>query len=341
MPQAKAVLEISKVSKKYSGGVSALRDISLTVHEGDIFGIIGASGAGKSTLIRCLAGLVSPTSGKILFSGKDLFQLSKNELRLYRMKIGMIFQHFNLLDSRTAAGNISFPLEIAKVPESERKKRVEELLELVGLSEKEKTFPAFLSGGEKQRVGIARALANHPEILFCDEATSALDPKTTRDILALLKNIQQRLKITIVLITHEMDVVKQICNKVAVLDRGALVEQGSVVQIFSDPQTITARQLLQASNHDLPEEFFKAQTPNRKLLRLRFKGQAAGEPIIAELVRKFDVSANILMGWIDRVQSTSIGTLIVEMTGETAKLQESLSYLQQKSVQIETLENEL
>ncbi len=240
-------IEVSALSKTYRSKdavVAALDDVSVAIEEGDIYGIIGLSGAGKSTLVRCMASLLKPSSGSVLFDGKDLESMSANQLRQFRLQIGMIFQHFNLLSSRTVAGNIAYPLELSDISREKREERVEELLELVGLSAKKHTYPALLSGGEKQRVGIARALANDPQVLFCDEATSALDPRTTREILKLLKNINQKLGITLVVITHEMEVVKQICNKVAVMEDGRIIEKGWVSEVFTDPQHRTTKQFL-------------------------------------------------------------------------------------------------
>src|ERR1700722_3698666 len=242
------IIELQSVSKTYQQNdkiIPALDQVSLSIECKDIYGIIGLSGAGKSTLIRCLARLVTPSSGKILFYGVDFASLDKNELRKFRKKTGMIFQHFNLLSSRTVAGNIAYPLEIAGVPKKEQEEWIDELLGLVGLKEKKDAYPSQLSGGEKQRVGIARALANRPDVLFCDEATSALDPKTTKEILKLLKNVHKKLGVTIVLITHEMEVIKQICNKVAVIEHGKIVEEGWVPDVFSDPKHSTTKHFLQ------------------------------------------------------------------------------------------------
>ncbi len=333
------IIQLLSVSKSYKK-VSALKEIYLTIGRGDVYGIIGLSGAGKSTLIRCLARLVIPTSGKILFQGNDLGAMQKHELRDFRKKMGMIFQHFNLLNSRSVAGNIAYPMEIAGASKEEQNKRIDELLELVGLTEKKDAYPSQLSGGEKQRVGIARALANQPDVLLCDEATSALDPKTTKEILRLLKSIHRHLGVTIVLITHEMEVIKQICNKVAVIEKGEIVEKGLVIDVFSEPQHPTTKNFLEKSSHELPPEFLKELPPNRKLLRLRFKGKAAGEPIISELVRKFDVDANILLGWIDRLHTLFLGTLIIELNGAPERIAQALNYLQEQSVHYEVIEHE-
>lgn len=330
------ILELQDVEKSY-GNTQALAGVSFSIEAKDVFGIIGLSGAGKSTLIRCLAHLVVPSSGRVLFQGENLAAMGKQQLRSFRKKVGMIFQHFNLLSSRTVAGNIAYPLEIAGVPQEKQKLRIEELLRLVGLEDKKDSYPAQLSGGEKQRVGIARALANFPEVLLCDEATSALDPKTTSEILALLKRINQDLGVTIVLITHEMEVVKQICNKVAVIEKGKIIEEGLVTKIFAEPGQATTKQFLQTSSHEIPAEFFKEVSSRRKLLRLKFKGKAAGEPIISQLVRKFDVDANILLGWIDRLQTLSIGTLVIELEGSPENIQNALNFLTEKNVNYEVL----
>jgi D-methionine transport system ATP-binding protein len=335
------ILDIQSLSKSYAHAgktVHALQDISLHVEQGDSFGIIGLSGAGKSTLIRCLAKLVAPSSGRILFNGADIAEMDKQQVRAFRKHIGMIFQHFNLLSSRTVAGNIAYPLEIARLPKQEQDKRIAECLALVGLQEKAESYPAQLSGGEKQRVGIARALAHHPQMLLCDEATSALDPKTTREILDLLSRINKTLNVTIVLITHEMEVIKRLCNKVAVIDKGRIVEEGLVSDVFWDPKHPITKHFLQSSSHDLPEEFFKKLSPERKLLRLRFKGKAAGEPIISHIVKNFHVDANILLGWIDQLQTLVIGTLIIELTGSSENIHNALAFLEQNAVHYEVLE---
>lgn len=338
-----ALIDIDTVGKNYRQGqktLHALHDVSLTVEAGDVYGIIGLSGAGKSTLIRTLARLVPPSSGKILFHGTDIAHLQGLPLREFRKKVGMIFQHFNLLSSRTVGRNIAYPLEIEGVALDRQKERVDELLGLVGLKDKGDAYPSRLSGGEKQRVGIARALANHPELLLCDEATSALDPKTTGEILALLKYVNSRLGVTIVLITHEMEIVKQICNKVAVIDRGTIVEKGRVADVFAEPKHPITKHFLQSTTHDIPFELIRPPSPNRKLLRLSFRGQAAGEPIISQIARKFQLDANILGGWIDHLPSATLGTLIIEFEGTPDGIQKALKYLEEKDVHYEVIEHE-
>ncbi len=335
-------IEIKSVSKSYKQGTGsnyALRDISLLVDRRDIYGIIGLSGAGKSTLIRCLSRLVTPTTGNIFVDGQDIAILTGHPLRQFRKKIGMIFQHFNLLTSRTVAGNIAYPMEIAGINRDAQNKRVDELLTLVGLQHRRDAYPSQLSGGEKQRVGIARALANQPELLLCDEATSALDPKTTREILDLLKAVNKQLGVTIVLITHEMEVIKRICNKVAVIENGTIVEEGAVSNVFADPQHTTTQHFLESAAHEIPTSFYHPASPNRKLLRLRFTQQSASEPIISQLIRTTQVDANILLGWIDNLQNTIIGTLIIELTGDPEGIRNALIYLTEKSVHYEVLEH--
>lgn len=338
------ILEVDNISKIYPNNEKdfhALDNVSLTIQTGDIYGIIGLSGAGKSTLIRTLSQLVVPTTGKILFRGIDINAMEKQNLRAFRKKIGMIFQHFNLLSSRSVADNIAYPLEIANMQKKQRDMRVEELLGFVGLKERKDLYPAQLSGGEKQRVGIARALANSPDILLCDEATSALDPKTTKEILALLKGVNKDLGVTIVLITHEMEVIKQVCNKVAVIERGRIIEKGPVAEVFADPQHAVTKSILQKTIHDIPLDLLKNAIDNRKLLRLIFKGKAVDEPIISEIVRKFDVDINIMMGWIDRLQTLTIGTMIIELNGSPLGIKGALEYLQEKAVHFEVIENGL
>ena len=339
-PPILQVTALSKIYKQKDQVTHALCDISLSIAQQDIYGIIGLSGAGKSTLIRCLAGLIQPTSGKILFYTEDISQLTRRELHDFHLKTGMIFQHFNLLSSRTVAGNIAYPLEIAGMAKPQQRQRVDELLEWVGLSSKKDMYPASLSGGEKQRVGIARAIANNPKILFCDEATSALDPKTTKEILDLLKTINKKLGVTIVLITHDMGVIKRVCNRIAVIESGRIVEEGLVSQVFAQPQHITTRHFIQGSAHEIPEEFFKAPSPHRKLLRLRFKGTAASEPLISQIVKKYHIDANILLGWIDHLQSTTVGTLILEFTGTAEGIAGALAYLTEKTVDHEVLQHD-
>lgn len=335
------MIYIESLTKTFSSGngiVTALNNVSLKIEKGDVFGLIGQSGAGKSSLIRSLALLSTPTSGTIFFDGRNIALNKGLELRNFRKKIGMIFQHFNLLSSRTVGENIAFPLELAGTSQDKIDTRVDELLELVGLKAKKNAYPSTLSGGEKQRVGIARALATEPELLLCDEATSALDPKTTKEILDLLKKINQTLGLTIFLITHQMEVIRRICNKVAVMDKGAIIEQGVVSEVFYNPKQLLTKELLQNATHELPEEFFKESSPNHKLLRLSFRGDVAGEPIISRLIQNFGVEANILLGWVDHFQTTIIGNLIIELNGSEEGISQSLGYLKLQNIAYEVLE---
>lgn len=330
------LIEVKDLSKFYKNSY-ALRNVSLTVKKGEICGIIGRSGAGKSTLLRSLALLVKPTSGSIFFQGEDISQLEGENLRSFRRKIGMIFQHFNLLQSRTVSQNIAYPLEIAGVSKEEIKERVKELLELVNLTEKKESYPSQLSGGEKQRVGIARALAARPEVLLSDEGTSALDPKSTKEILALLKKLNEKLGLTIILITHEMEVIKQICTHVVVLDRGEVVEKGLISQVVAEPKHPTSKQLFQHFLHEACSHFLKENCSPQRILRLRFNGKVAQEPIIAQMSRQFRVDSNILLGWIENIQGFTIGTLIIEPIGNPQDIEKSLQFLQERGVYCEEI----
>lgn len=338
MPPFVHVERVSKNFYKKSEVFTALNNISFDVEKGEIFGIMGQSGAGKSTLLRCLSTLEEPSSGRIWIGSDEITTLKKRPLRIFRKRVGMIFQHFNLLSSRTVAENIAFPLELAAVSPAEMQKRVENLLYLVGLSHKKDSYPERLSGGEKQRVGIARALALQPEVLFCDEATSALDPKMTQEILQLLKELNRSLGLTIILITHQMEVIKQVCHKVAVIDKGEIVEIGKVSDVFSQPKHPTTKHFLQNSIHELPVEIFKKNGQNKHFLRLYFRGDSAKEPIITQLIRSFDISVNILLGWIDALQDTTIGTLTVEISGTEDNRKKALQFLQESGVRYEVLE---
>ena len=279
---------LSKTFQTSSGEIEAVSDVSLTVEKGDIFGIIGLSGAGKSTLVRCMNFLEKPTSGKVIFAGVDMNSLSRKQLLQSRRKISMIFQNFNLLSQRTALGNVCYPLEITGVPKKQAISKAEKLLETVELTDRKNSYPSQLSGGQKQRVAIARALATDPEVLLCDEATSALDPNTTRAILELLKNINRELGVTIVVITHEMKVVEQICNKVAVLEGGKVVEQGLVKDVFLSPKSKIAKDLI------LPKNETVEQMVSGKVIRIAFDGQSAFEPLISNLTMECRTAVNIL-----------------------------------------------
>lgn len=334
---------ITKVFQQGSRTIQALKDVSLHVPAGQIYGVIGASGAGKSTLIRCVNLLERPTQGTVLVDGQDLTALSELELIQARRQIGMIFQHFNLLTSRTVFGNVALPLELGNTPRGEIQRRVHELLELVGLSDKRDAWTANLSGGQKQRVAIARALASNPKVLLCDEATSALDPATTRSILELLKDINRRLGITILLITHEMDVVKRICDCVAVISDGELIEQDTVSEVFSHPKTPLAQQFIQSTLHlDIPDDYaerllaepFADGVP---LLRLEFTGQSVDAPLLSETARRFNVNNNIISAQMDYAGGVKFGIMLTEMHGDEANIATAVEYLQQHHVKVEVL----
>ncbi|KYD07701.1 hypothetical protein B4119_3452 [Parageobacillus caldoxylosilyticus] len=334
---------VTKIYEAASGSITAVDNVSLQIKEGEIFGIIGYSGAGKSSLIRLLNGLEKPTSGKVIVAGRDMANIKGKELRKARQEIGMIFQHFNLLWSRTVHENIAFPLEIAGIPKETRKKRVDELIQLVGLQGREHAYPSQLSGGQKQRVGIARALANNPKVLLCDEATSALDPQTTDSILELLVDINKRLGLTIVLITHEMHVIRKICDRVAVMENGKIVEQGEVLQVFRQPkQEITKRFVQQVVE---PEETKETIThlldkyPNGTVIQLTFVGEAAEQPLIANVVRQFQVDANILQGKISQTHQGAYGVLFVHMDGEKEEVARAIDYIRQQQVAVEVITN--
>lgn len=336
-----AVIEIQDLSKVYESNgrqVVALDHVNLTIPRGQIFGIIGLSGAGKSTLVRCINLLERPTSGRVLVDGQDFSSLRPSELRQARRQVGMIFQHFNLLSSRTVYGNVMFPLEIAGVDRGAADRRVRELLELVGLADKAQAYPGELSGGQKQRVGIARALANEPKVLLSDEATSALDPQTTKSILALLQEINQRLGITMVVITHEMAVIKEICDMVAVIEEGRIVETGPTIDIFAQPKTATARRFVASviSDEIPPAVLARRQGP---VVRVTFVGEVAREPIISQLVQQFGIKANILYGHIDHVKGNILGSLALELRGEPETIGQALRFLESQRLHVEELDN--
>lgn len=335
------MIELRNLTKTfYKGGssVTAISGVSLMVPQGKIFGIIGASGAGKSTLIRCVNGLETPTSGNVIVAGQNITALPASALSAARRHIGMIFQHFNLLSSQTVFGNVALPLKLANVSKAEIRKKVLALLSLVGLEEKQQAYPATLSGGQKQRVAIARALANNPKVLLCDEATSALDPATTKSILALLKDINQRLNITILLITHEMEVVKAICDEVAVLSAGRLVEQGAVGAVFSQPATDTAKQFLDASlNVDVPVAYQQRlrnvpDADNHPLVRLHLSGRNLDAPVLSEAARLFNVDNHIVVARIDSAGGVAFGAMLVEIRGSKSDTEKAILFLKQKSI---------
>lgn len=337
------LINIEKVFQQGDRQINALSDVSLHVPAGQIFGVIGSSGAGKSTLIRSINLLERPTHGQVLVDGQELTSLSDRELSQARRQIGMIFQHFNLLSSRTVFGNIALPLELEGLSRAKITQRVNELLTLVGLADKHDVYPVNLSGGQKQRVAIARALASNPKVLLCDEATSALDPATTRAILDLLKDINQRLGLTILLITHEMDVVKNICDRVAVISHGKLIEQGSVGDVFSHPKTPLAKQFIQSTLHlNIPDEFTKRLSckqheNSHPVLRLEFTGQSVDAPLISQAVRHFNVDINILSSQMEYAGGVKFGVMLAELLGNKVDTQSTIEFFELHHVKAEVL----
>lgn len=339
--EEKCMLEFQNITKIYESKkkqIVGVDNVSLTINKGDIFGIVGYSGAGKSSLLRCVNLLERPTSGKILVDGIDLTKLPGSKLRIARLKIGMIFQHFYLISQKTVGENIAFALRAAKTPKNKIPTKVTELLEMVGLTDKRDVYPGQLSGGQKQRVGIARALANNPSILLCDEATSALDPKTTLSILKLLKEINQRLGITIVLITHEMDVVKEICNRMAIMQDGRVIEEGEVYDIFAEPKEPLTKEFINSVvSFEIPNEILKEV--NGQVIKILFKGDVAGEGVISDTMQRFDVKGNFLHGTIEYIQERPLGIFIMELQGETAAVNEAKHYMEQRGALVEVIEH--
>ncbi|MDR0823168.1 MAG: methionine ABC transporter ATP-binding protein [Endomicrobium sp.] len=335
---------LNKTFKTKTSSVRALNDVSLSVEKGDIFGIIGLSGAGKSTLIRCINLLERPDSGGVIIDGEDIIKLGEKEIRQKRKNIGMIFQHFNLFNSRTIAQNIAYPLRYGGLTDEQIENRVKELLEIVGLESKENGYPSQLSGGQKQRVGIARALAANPQILLCDEATSALDPKTTQSILALLKELNKKLGLTIVIVTHEMSVIKAICNKAAIMENGEVIEQGAIFDIFSVPRRKATKDFIATTSnlhkvYDLLEEDSPALhlSKGETLAYFSYIGRAAVESLISTVSVMFDVRINIIFGDLDLIQGMPMGGLIVIIGGTDANKQKTIDYVGQKGVKVEVL----
>ena len=333
------VKHLTKTFEQKGIVVEALKDINLNIEAGDIYGIIGMSGAGKSTLVRCLNYLEKPTDGQVIIAGQDLGALSEKELRKQRSDIAMIFQHFNLLMQKNVLDNVCFPLLIQKVNKKEAKERARELLQIVGLSEKEKAYPAQLSGGQKQREAIARALASNPKILLCDEATSALDPQTTASILDLLKQINKDLGITIVIITHQMAVIREICNRVAIIEHGVLVENGLVEDIFNHPKSQAARELILRDLPDLRENANMPELPERiqtdRKLRIVFSENSAFEPVIANMILKFNTPVNILRADTKNVGGYAKGEMILGLPDDRHLQVDIEAYLKEKGLEIE------
>lgn len=344
------MIRLENVSKTFTDSnkeVHAVNNVSLTINDGDIFGIIGFSGAGKSTLVRCINLLEKPTEGKVFVDDAEITALSGKELRKARKKIGMIFQHFNLMPSRTIFGNVAYPLRGSGFSKEEIKEKVHHLLELVGISEKENAFPSQLSGGQKQRVAIARALANDPSILLCDEATSALDPQTTKSILKLLQQLNQTLGITVVVITHEMAVVKEICNRVAVMDHGDVVEEGEVFHVFASPKEPLTRSFIKTtSNLQKIEELIEADSPvvatkkGELIVRLTYVEKNTSEPLISTVTQKFGIILNIVFADVEIVQNAPIGGTVAIVSGEGSRIDEALQYLRDKNVGVEVIKDD-
>lgn len=340
------MIKLTNITKRYGTGdaaVHAVKNVDLEVAAGQIMGVIGESGAGKSTLIRCVNLLERPTEGCVYVDGNDLTAMSGTELSRARRNIGMIFQHFNLLSSRTVFDNIALPLELAGTPKAGIKQRVNELLELVGLTHRAHAYPNALSGGQKQRVAIARALAPAPKVLLCDEATSALDPQTTQSILALLKELNQRLGLTILLITHEMQVVKSICDKVAIINDGELIEQGDVAWFFANAQTELARRFIASTiNLEIPEEYQQRLTAEQEpgalpLVRLGFTGETVDTPLISILSRELSVDVTILSADIEYAGGVKFGFMLAELDGAPEQTQAAITYLDEHKIQLELL----
>lgn len=334
------MITIENLSKSFENGddkIWAVKNVNLHVNEGEIFGIIGLSGAGKSTLIRCLNRLEEPTEGKITIDGVDITNLDKSGLRRVRKDIGMIFQHFNLLSQKTVYENIAFPLELEGMSKSEIRSRVNTLLDYVELVDKKDSYPSQLSGGQKQRVAIARALANNPKILLSDEGTSALDPKTTKSILDLLNRIRKEFNLTIVLITHQMEVVKDICDKVAIIEDGEIIESNKVDELFRNPKTKTANAFISGLDFNIEEESIKSREFKGTLIRLSYLGDSAKEPIVSKMVKNFNIHANILSGNINELMSTSVGYLILELLGEDNEIKNAIAYLKNQNVSVEVI----
>jgi len=334
------MITIENLSKSFISGkeeLFAVKNVDLKINKGEIFGIIGLSGAGKSTLIRCINRLEEPTEGKIIIDGVDLTKLNKEDLRKQRKEIGIIFQHFNLLSQKTVYENIALPLQLDKMDKKEIDIKVDELLEYVDLKDKKHNYPSQLSGGQKQRVAIARAIANNPKLLLSDEGTSALDPKTTKSILALLNKIRKELNITIVMITHQMEVVKEICDRVAIMEDGNVIEKNTVENLFKEPKTKTAKAFINSMQNNIQEEIINKEDFGGKIIRLSFLGDSSKRPIVSKVIRNFDIDVNILSGNINKLQLSSVGNLILELIGEDVEIHRALSFLKNENVHVEVI----
>lgn len=334
------MIEVKNITKTFTtknNSINAVKNLSLKINKGEIYGIIGLSGAGKSTLVRCLNRLEEPTSGQIIIDGVDITSLNKKDLNSQRKDIGMIFQHFNLLEQKNVYENIAFPLHLANTDKNIIESRIDELLKYVDLEDKKYSYPSQLSGGQKQRVAIARAIATNPKVLLSDEGTSALDPKTTQSILKLLLDIRDKFNITIVMITHQMEVVKEVCDKVAIMEDGGVIEEGSVEYLFTNPKTKTAKAFINAMTSNIEEDIINPGDFKGKIFRLRYLGDSANQPLISQISRDFNIDVNILSGDINKLQSTNIGHLIVELIGTDKEIDRALYFLQNNNVNMEVI----
>lgn len=344
-----SMIELSHVCKDFGNGarqVHAVQDVSFKIEQGEIFGIIGFSGAGKSTLVRCINLLERPTSGSVKIEGKELTTLSKKELRNARKKVGMIFQHFNLMQSRTVFGNVAYPLYGSGLNRQQVAEKVRRLLALVELSDKEKAYPSQLSGGQKQRVAIARALANDPGVLLCDEATSALDPQTTYSILQLLSRLNKEMGLTIVIITHEMAVVKEICDRVVVMEHGKAVEEGDVFSIFSNPKQAVTRDFIRStSNLHKIEDLIAGNAPvthlnsGEMIVRLTYLQKNVSEPLISMASRNFEINFNIIFSDVELIKGVPIGGTVAIINGQQERIKQALKFLEEKNVKVEVIQD--
>lgn len=335
------IQNVNKIFKSKSKTVTAVNNVSLNIHKGEIFGIIGYSGAGKSTLIRLLNGLETLSSGDIVIGDDTINKLPKKDLRKKRQKVSMIFQHFNLLWSRTVYENIRLPLEIAGVPKKEMDRKVTELIQLVGLTGREHNYPSELSGGQKQRVGIARALSNDPEVLLCDEATSALDPQTTDEVLDLLVKIRQELGLTIVMITHEMQVIRKICDRAAVMEDGKVIEVAPIIELFQNPKSSVTKRFVQDElddeDIDVQIKMIKESFPNSTVLKLGFVGTKANRPVVSQVIKEYDLDLNVLSGNIKQTNDESYGHLYIATEVDSEKLDEIINKFESEKVSVEVV----
>ncbi|ELZ5938330.1 MULTISPECIES: methionine ABC transporter ATP-binding protein [Providencia] len=326
---------IQKIYQKEGHSLTALQDVNLQINEGDIFGFIGYSGAGKSSLIRLVNQLEKPTSGEVVINGQNIAHHSASEIRDHKKSIGMIFQHFNLLETKTVAQNIAMPLLLSGVSKKDIERRVDDILAYVELSDKKHQYPGQLSGGQKQRVGIARALINNPKILLCDEATSALDPQTTLSILSLLKKINREQKITILLVTHEMEVIEQVCHRVAVMEAGRIVEEGTVLEIFSNPQHPTTQKFVRTVlNEEIPERVLHNLEHQNNIYRLEFLGSSAQQPVVNELILQDKIKINILFANMKEISGVVLGSMFVQLIGDNENIHQGVEFLRQRGVAV-------